>query len=206
VGWWKGGGGVTTGAGGSTGAAGGIAAVVGPGAVGAGAGVGRAGAGVGAGVGAGTGAGAGSGFAGGAVGSGVEAGGAGAGGAAAGAGAAAGRDGEGAGVMTATCCRASGRGARFGRSSGMRRGVGAPAIQRGTRITGTLSGCGGAANVAGSFGGIASPMINLGKAIAPAPPSTASATVSARANISLMELPPPAENTPTCLIGRGRGS
>jgi hypothetical protein len=49
-------------------------------------------------------------------------------------------------------------------------------------------------------------MINLGKAIAPAPPSTASATVSARAQFSLMELPPPAENTPRGRIGRGRGN
>jgi len=40
----------------------------------------------------------------------------------------------------------------------------------------------------------ASATISFGKAIAAAAPSTASATVSARANISLMELPLPAEN------------
>jgi hypothetical protein len=37
-------------------------------------------------------------------------------------------------------------------------------------------------------------MTSFGKAIAAAPPSTASATVSARAHINLMELPLPAEN------------
>ena len=45
--------------------------------------------------------------------------------------------------------------------------------------------------------GIASSTISFGKTMAAAPPSTASATVSARANINLMQLPLAAENPPT---------
>ena len=61
-----------------------------------------------------------------------------------------------------------------------------------TRITVTTFGsCSAVQGCAGS--GTASDMITFGKAIAAAPPSTASATVSARINISLMELPLPAE-------------
>jgi hypothetical protein len=50
-----------------------------------------------------------------------------------------------------------------------------------------------AAISAGPASGTDSATISFGKAIAAAPPSTASATVSARANISLMEFPLPAE-------------
>ena len=45
--------------------------------------------------------------------------------------------------------------------------------------------------------GIASTAITFGKTMAAAPPSTASATVSARANINLMQLPLAAEYPPT---------
>jgi hypothetical protein len=49
-------------------------------------------------------------------------------------------------------------------------------------------------------------MISFGKATAPAPPATASATVSARTNISLMELPLPAEKLLQKLIGSDSGN
>ena len=88
---------------------------------------------------------------------------------------------------------------RRGAAGRARSGAGA------TRITVTTFGACAAAEVcAGS--GTASDMITFGKAIAAAPPSTASATVSARINISLMELPLPAENTYTGLIGSDSGN
>ena len=49
-------------------------------------------------------------------------------------------------------------------------------------------------------------MMSFGKATALAPPATASATVSARKHISLMELPLPAEKHLQELIGSDLGN
>ena len=69
-----------------------------------------------------------------------------------------------------------------------------------TRITGTCLSDGAATD--GAFAsGTASVRTSFGNVIAPAPPSTTSATVSARANISLMQPPLPAENSPRVSIG-----
>jgi len=74
-----------------------------------------------------------------------------------------------------------------------------------TRIT--VTALGARSTIAGGLAsGTASSMTSFGNAIAAAPPSTASATVSARANISLMELPLPAENTYKGLIGSESGN
>ena len=55
--------------------------------------------------------------------------------------------------------------------------------------------------------GMASWTITFGKTMAAAPPSTASATVTARANINLMQLPLAAENPPTATcIGSETGN
>ena len=74
------------------------------------------------------------------------------------------------------------------------------------RITVTPVG-GRSAIVGGAASGIASSTITFGKTMAAAPPSTASATVSARTNINLMQLPLVAENPPTEIyIGRKTGN
>ena len=55
--------------------------------------------------------------------------------------------------------------------------------------------------------GMASWTITFGKTMAAAPPSTASATVTARTNINLMQLPLAAENPPTATcIGSETGN
>ena len=73
------------------------------------------------------------------------------------------------------------------------------------RITVTARGA-RSARTGGLATGTAWSMTSFGNAIAAAPPSTASATVSARANISLMKLPLPAENTYRGLIGSESGN
>ena len=148
---------------------------------------------MGVGRGAGVGAGAGAGF---------SVSGAGAGAGAAGVGATVGWVGCGAEEMST----AVGSGAGV---AGLRRGVGA--ARRGaagrapdgaegaigeTRITVTSLGARSAIE-GWPAPGIASTTITFGKTMAAAPPSTASATVSARANINLMQLPLAAENPPT---------
>ena len=104
------------------------------------------------------------------------------------------RPGAGGGVHATAELRAgvdvTGRGfAAVRRGVDARAGAGASGA---TRITVTASGVRSVIEI-GPASGTASTRISFGKAIAAAPPSTASATVSARAEISLMELPLPAE-------------
>jgi hypothetical protein len=77
-----------------------------------------------------------------------------------------------------------------------------------TRITGTDAGADVTAGPvsAGAAYGPASSRISFGNAIAAAPPTTASATVSARANLDLMDLPLPADTSPRGLIGNRTGN
>lgn len=93
---------------------------------------------------------------------------------------------------------------RDGAAVRRRGGVGTCGASRTTRAGGVA----GEANAGrvDSGSGTASSRISFGNAIAPAPPSTASATVNARANVSLMQLPLGAENTPRGLIGSGAGN
>lgn len=76
-----------------------------------------------------------------------------------------------------------------------------------TRITGTGAGAGAANDgLAVSASDAVSSSMSFGNAIAPAPPRTANATVSARGNIDLMNLPLAADKSPRGLIGNGLGN
>jgi hypothetical protein len=74
-----------------------------------------------------------------------------------------------------------------------------------SRITGTSGGV-GAANDGVTVSDTGSSSMSFGNAIAPAPPTMASATVSPRIKISLMKLPLPADTTPRGVIGREPGN